>query len=102
MGQILACTRRKQLDKFAGEEPKSPKSPIAPPARETIYIAYVVLLVVALPQLCLSVTLGSWDLLVAERRRFVPWLIFMRLGRSWPDSSSSTWRRDPTFAKVPA
>lgn len=52
MGQILTCTRRKQLEKFADEEPKLPRSPIAP-ARETIYIAYVVLLVVVFPQLVL-------------------------------------------------
>ncbi|KAG6373445.1 P-loop containing nucleoside triphosphate hydrolase protein [Boletus reticuloceps] len=39
MGQILACTRRRQLDKFADEERKLPHSPIvAPPVRETIYI----------------------------------------------------------------
>lgn len=44
MGQIFACTRRKQLDTF-DEEPKAPPSPrsplVPPPVRETIYIAYV-------------------------------------------------------------
>ena len=73
MGQILACTRRKQLDKFADEE-KPPRSPVSPPVRETIYVAYV-LLVVALPQSCLSVLSVSWDPLVAERRPFVPLIL---------------------------
>ena len=59
MGQILACTRRKQLDKFADEEPKSPISPIVgPPVRETVYIAYVLFLAVARQQPCLSVHQG--------------------------------------------
>ncbi|KAF8842100.1 P-loop containing nucleoside triphosphate hydrolase protein [Paxillus ammoniavirescens] len=37
MGQLLACSRRSQLNKFADEEPKSPY--YAPPVDETIYIA---------------------------------------------------------------
>ncbi|KAG8213034.1 P-loop containing nucleoside triphosphate hydrolase protein [Butyriboletus roseoflavus] len=37
MGQLLACTRRKQLEKFADEEPKSPIA--ASQVSETIYIA---------------------------------------------------------------
>ncbi|KIK98677.1 hypothetical protein PAXRUDRAFT_823587 [Paxillus rubicundulus Ve08.2h10] len=37
MGQLLACSRRSQLTKFADEEPKSPYSPY--PVHETVYIA---------------------------------------------------------------
>ena len=101
MGQFLACTRRKQLEKFADEELKPPSSPIvAPPDRETIYIAYVVLLPapvgVLISHIRVMGSTGSGKTTVCLR------LDFGDLLRSYPDSSSSIWRRAQTFEKAPA